>query len=290
MTMNTPSDMNTNLEQDSSNLGNSIPTTDSQISHAQQISYWGEQTADVDGMLGGYPQVSRIDLQSSKNFVAKIRRLDRGNQVAHEPAKPNPSSGKAAADGSTKSSTPKVARALETGAGIGRITTGLLLTVANTVDIVEPIKKFTDVLAQYQPTADQGLIGEIYNSGLETWKPPSGIKYDIVWNQWCLGHLTDQQLVDYLQRLARCLAGYDDQGQEEATYSGTPGWIMVKENLSTDVYDEDIFDDADSSVTRSDKKWKALFDEAGLKIVKMELQTGFPKSLYPVKMYALRPK
>jgi len=31
-----------------------------------------------------------------------------------------------------------------------------------------------------------------------------------------------------------------------------------------------------------------LFKEAGLKIVATELQKGFPKSLYPVKMFALK--
>ena len=77
-----------------------------------------------------------------------------------------------------------------------------------------------------------------------------------------------------------------------ATYedgAGTDGWIMVKENLSTDQYGEDLFDDLDSSVTRSDEKFRQLFEQAGCKIIKMEVQSGFPKSLYPVKMYALRP-
>lgn len=268
-----------------------LPATDSQISHEQQISYWDAQTADVDGMLGGYPQVSRIDLQGSKSFIAKVRRLSRQPESGTESVQaPNPSSGKAPANGSTKKSTSKVARVLETGAGIGRITTGLLLNIAHTVDIVEPIKKFTDVLSQYQPLAEQGIIGEIYNAGLETWQPDATKKYDIVWNQWCLNHLTDQQVVDYLERVAKSLVGYDNQHQEETSVSTMRGWIMVKENLSTDAYDQDVFDDADSSVTRSDTKWQALFDQANLKVVKMELQTGFPKSLYPVKMYALRPK
>lgn len=52
--------------------------------------------------------------------------------------------------------------------------------------------------------------------------------------QWCAGHLTDVQLVDYLRR---CGAGLKDGGV-----------LVVKENLSS--IDEDIFDDVDSSVTR----------------------------------------
>lgn len=67
---------------------------------------------------------------------------------------------------------------------------------------------------------------------------------------------------------------------------------MLKENLSTS--GRDVFDTEDSSVTREGEKFQALFEEAGLQIVRMELQRGFPKTravtLLPVKMYALRPK
>ena len=77
---------------------------------------------------------------------------------------------------------------------IGRITRGLLLSLAEKVDVVEPIKKFTDALV------DVPGVGKVYNVGLELWKPASGAVYDLVWNQWCVGHLTDLQLVAYLRR------------------------------------------------------------------------------------------
>jgi hypothetical protein len=32
-----------------------------------------------------------------------------------------------------------------------------------------------------------------------------------------------------------------------------------------------------------------IFQEAGLRVMRSELQRGFPKQLYPVRMYALRP-
>jgi len=258
-------------------LGNSL---DSQISHADQISYWSSQTADVDGMLGGYPQVSRIDLQGSKTFIAKVRRLSRGSTGPAQ--KPPTTNGKASVTPAGKASK-KMRLAADCGAGIGRITSGLLLNVVETVDIVEPVVKFTDVLSVLQPSPDQGRVGEIFIVGLESWTPPVDKKYDLIWVQWCLGHLTDKQAVEFLRTAGSALTGYD--GEDEC-----PGWIMVKENLSTDEQGEDVFDDIDSSVTRSDHKFRRLFEDAGLKIVKMEVQSGFPKSLYPVKMYALRPK
>ena len=52
---------------------------------------------------------------------------------------------------------------------------------------------------------------------------------------------------------------------------------------------EDIFDETDSSVTRTNEKFHKLFKEADVRCLKTELQRGFPKGLYPVRLYALRP-
>lgn len=210
-------------------------------------------------MLGGYPQISRIDLRGSANFIAKVRRFPR----------------------SAGEKQTKLPLAVDCGAGIGRITEGFLTKVCQVVDIVEPVQKFADVVKEKKDTGaikmdGKAQIGDIYVTGLESWEPQK--KYYLIWNQWCLGHLTDSQLVEYLKRCAGAL--------EEG------GWIAVKENLSTHQFGEDIYDEVDSSVTRSDRKFLDLFEEAGLQLVRGELQTGFPKNLglYPVKMYAVRPK
>jgi protein N-terminal methyltransferase len=102
-------------------------------------------------------------------------------------------------------------------------------------------------------------------------------RYDLIYNQWCLNHLTFESLVRYFASLIPLLA--------------KGGWIIVKENLSTEVSGGDTFWEEDSSVARSDGNWRASFDKAGLKVVATQLQTGFPKQLglLPVRMYALRP-
>lgn len=105
--------------------------------------------------------------------------------------------------------------------------------MAETVDIVEPIAKFSDALK-----GKEG-VGRIWNIGLEDWdfggnNIHENMKYDLVWNQWCLGHLTDAQLVEYLKMCGKAIK--------------PGGWIVVKENLSTT--DEDQFDEIDKSVTR----------------------------------------
>lgn len=234
---------------------------DSQISHTTALEYWGSTSATVDGMLGGYPQVSRTDLQGSSNFLAKLRRTSK----THGPGK-------------------KLRRVVDCGAGIGRITLGFLSKVAEVVDVVEPVEKFTREITEGDEFAEiraRGGIGKVWNVGLEGWRPEvpeleaSGGKYDVIWTQWCAGQLTDGQLVEYLRRTQ----GYVVQG----------GWIVVKENLSNHHLGEDVYDETDSSVTRTDDKFRGLFKKAGLKLVSTEMQKGFPKGLYPVRIYALQP-
>lgn len=111
---------------------------------------------------------------------------------------------------------------------VGRITEGLLLDIAEQVDLVEPIAKFTASLK------DKSGVRNVYNVGLEEWRPADGVQYDLVWTQWCVGHLTDNQLVQYLERCKTSLS--------------PDGVIVVKENLSTSGHD--LFDGEDSSVTR----------------------------------------
>ncbi|KAE9374535.1 hypothetical protein N431DRAFT_405309 [Stipitochalara longipes BDJ] len=217
---------------------------DTQINHQDALDYWQSIDADVNGMLGGFPYISKVDLQGSKNFLAKL--------------------GIGGKTGET------VKRAVDCGAGIGRITEGLLLGVAEQVDIVEPIAKFSENLKE------KFGIGEIFNVGLEVWEPQESeeSKYDLIWNQWCLGHLTDAQLTTYLAKCQKVLK--------------SDGLIIVKENMCTG--GEDVFDELDSSVTRCDQKFRDIFEKAGLRIKKTEIQKGLPKELYPVRIYALIPE
>ncbi|KAF1974347.1 hypothetical protein BU23DRAFT_553409 [Bimuria novae-zelandiae CBS 107.79] len=243
---------------------------DAQINHAHSIEYWNSVSSNITGMLGGYPQTSRIDLQGSSNFLTKLRRA-KSIQAA-------------------KQTLPPLARVADCGAGVGRITKEFLLKVSKQVDVVEPVKKFTDELVQSLGSGEwagdgeavnegRGQVGDVINLGLQDWVPEKGA-YDLIWNQWCLGHLTDVQLVAYFKRCKDGLIKAED---------GRDAWIVVKENMSTEFTGKDIYDEEDSSVTRSDEKFRQLFQEAGLRIVATELQKGFPKELFPVRIYALKP-
>jgi len=61
---------------------------------------------------------------------------------------------------------------------IGRITAGLLLDVAEEVDVIEPITKFTNELEKCAG------VRTIFNVGLEEWKPLDEVAYDLIWTQW----------------------------------------------------------------------------------------------------------
>ena len=112
---------------------------------------------------------------------------------------------------------------------IGRVTEGLLLHIAESVDVVEPVSKFTDGLK-----TKKGICN-IFNVGLENWKPAEGIEYDLIWIQWCLAYLTDVEVVYFLE-LCKTVLRHDS------------GCIVIKENLST--LSDDMFDEVDRGVTR----------------------------------------
>lgn len=259
----------------SDDSGPSIPA-DAAISQSDAVAYWSSVESTVDGMLGGYPQISRIDLQSSSNFLIKLRRRRAQREAAQAEANGT------TADAHDKGSKPERAlplleRAVDCGAGIGRVTHGLLVNHFAVVDVVEPVAKFTQQLAA-TPVSEsaKGRLGTIHTCGLESFVPDGGVKYDCVWNQWCLGQLTDAQLVAWLRRCSQSLVN--------------GGWVVVKENMCTNINGQDEFDEIDSSVTRSETKWEACFEEAGLKIAAQELQKSFPKDLFPVKIWALQPR
>lgn len=103
------------------------------------------------------------------------------------------------------------------------------MDVAEQVDVIEPVEKFTDRL--------KGVTGirNIFNLGLEEWEPAGAAEYDLIWNQGCICHLADAQVVRYLEKCKSALRSKD-------------GLVIVKENLS--IRGADVFDGRDSTVTR----------------------------------------
>jgi len=145
--------------------------------------------------------------------------------------------------------------------------------VADVVDVIEPVAKFV------APLQEVTGVRNVFNVGLEDWSPAEGTLYDLIWVQWCVGYLTDEQFVAFMKR---CRAALNPDG----------GIMVVKENLSTS--GSDAFDEVDRSVTRVESSFSSLFEEAGWRITRTETQRGFvnglSKKLLPVQSYALKPK
>ncbi|CAD5119316.1 DgyrCDS7940 [Dimorphilus gyrociliatus] len=208
------------------------------------VNYWSNIPDTIDGMLGGFARLSSSDVGQSMTFLKKI------------------------IQGPGALTEPEVA--LDCGAGIGRVSKRLLLPVFNTVDLVEVNPKFLKTAETYLGELSS-KVGNYFPVGLQSFTPESG-RYNVIWNQWVLGHLTDKDLVEYFKR---CKKGLKENGV-----------IVAKENVSGgEDYD---FDEVDSSYTRPKEALLKLFEEAGLKVIREEKQKHFPKDVYAVFMFALQ--
>ncbi|SCU86932.1 LADA_0E01068g1_1 [Lachancea dasiensis] len=224
---------------------------DAHINYEDAVDYWTSVPATVDGVLGGYGEGTIVPTMDVMGSNHFLRKLKSRMIVADNHKKVG----------------------CDIGAGIGRVTRDMLQKHCDVVDLVEPVKPFVDQMeVELAPLAKEGRLGQIYAVGMQDWVPEEG-KYWLIWCQWCVGHLPDVELVQFFERCKKALQ--------------PNGTIVVKENNTQT--GEDDFDATDSSVTRSDDKFKLLFEKAGLKLIATERQKGLPKELYPVRLYALKP-
>nr|CAG4642080.1 EOG090X0EJQ [Eurycercus lamellatus] len=211
--------------------------------YTDAAQYWASVPPTVDGMLGGLSKISDIDLKGSQRFLNSIY------QLVQCPGKE---------------------RALDGGAGIGRVTQGFLMKNFPVVDLVEQDKGFIEEAKR--ALASTNHRGEFFHSGLQNFTPKQEM-YDIIWVQWVLGHLTDEDLVNFLKR---CQSGLKPNG-----------FIVIKENLTSS--GEVEMDHTDSSVTRPRGHIIDLIQKSGCRLVKEQKQQRFPTDLYEVRMFAFQP-
>ncbi|KAL7632665.1 UNVERIFIED_CONTAM: hypothetical protein RMT77_016990 [Armadillidium vulgare] len=212
--------------------------------YTDAAAYWEKVPPTVNGVLGGFEKISSTDIVGSDSFLRGIFRMKNA---------------------------PSRERVVDCGAGIGRITKNLLVRYFNKVDLVEQCRQFIEKSRETLRSSNK--IGNYYCLGLQDFTPNSNF-YDIVWVQWVLGHLNDEDLEAFFKRL---IPGLKPNGV-----------IVVKENLSGS--GEVELDEEDSSVARPESLLLKIFDRAGLKVIKNVLQRNFPKGLYEVRMFCLKPK
>ncbi|KAI0670346.1 DUF858-domain-containing protein [Trametes maxima] len=284
------------------------------------IKYWETQPANYDGVLGGFGNGSlpRVDALGSRQFLQYLL-----PELCTVPSAVRPLS-------TPTEISEKRTRALDVGAGVGRVTSDVLLHLFSDVLLVEPVESFiAEALRRgraSESTEAGASIAEDNNPEAAPWKgirdkvksvtfvqatlqdfdparPSAAVSsekakvlgrvgyvpleggetadmdssFDVVWCQWCLGALSDPDLVAFFRKAKAALR------------DPSRGLVVVKENLCSEKGEpRAVFDESDSSLTRSDLAWKKAFSDADLKLVHEQIQNGFPEGLYPVKMYALR--
>ncbi|MBN3280571.1 NTM1A methyltransferase, partial [Polyodon spathula] len=216
---------------------------DEAVFYSKAEKYWKDVPPTVDGMLGGYSSISNIDIHGSRKFLQRFL-----------------------GDGSGKTGTQC---ALDCGAGIGRITKRLLLPLFKTVDMVDVTNEFL-VKAKSYLGEDGRRVDNYFCCGLQDFQPQPG-RYDLIWIQWVIGHLTDEALAGFLRR---CRAGLRPHGM-----------VCIKDNVA---HEGVVMDEVDSSVCRDLSALRRIIREAGFSVVAEERQEGFPEEIYQVQTLALR--
>lgn len=210
--------------------------------YKKATDHWLEQDASINGVLGGFPETNGPDLRESGRFLDLLFQSPAG---------------------------PGKATALDLGAGIGRVSESVLVSRFERVDLVEPCAK---LLETARSTLKGTTAHSFVLSSLQDFTPEDSF-YDVIWAQWVLLYLPDDDLVDFLRR---CQGGLRENGI-----------IGVKENVV--LKGNWVHDTEDNSIMRTEAQYKAIFKRAGLVLAHELLQANWPQELFPVKMYALKP-
>jgi protein N-terminal methyltransferase len=159
-------------------------------------------------------------------------------------------------------------RALDVGAGIGRVTADTLLHLVADVVLVEPVGRLVreafarapgwkgvaasatsvtvlqGTLQELDPGRPEAHASRLGRAGFVPEADDADAGFDVIWGQWCLMYMSDRDLVAFLRR---CKAALRDERSV----------IVVKENAGKDGQGPDgqptplvYFDEDDSSVAR----------------------------------------
>jgi protein N-terminal methyltransferase len=239
--------------------------------YERAASYYEENCpTTIDGVLGGFASITELDIQGSINFIQEVEVIRPEITSWTKGTHKNPAL--------TTGSNEQKRRACECGAGIGRVSNGILLKLGGIerCDLIESSATLLDAAPDYLGNTVAAKC-RFFCTGLQDWQPTPKT-YSIIWIQWVLSYLTDDDIVRFFRR---CGEGLVDDGL-----------IILKENMcggrgsDNGTIDFEV-DSDDASVTRSLRYWKFLIHQSGLRIIYEKLQDGFPDEIYPVSMLAL---
>ncbi|KAA8577594.1 hypothetical protein FQN60_000003 [Etheostoma spectabile] len=160
--------------------------------------------------------------------------------------------------------------ALDCGSGIGRVSKGVLLPVFEKMELADMMEHFLLHAHEEYLGDDADRIETYYCYNLQEFTPPKH-KYDVVWMQWVACHLTDKDLMNFLMRCKKSLR--------------PNGVIIMKDNMARQGCK---LDPIDSSISRHLDIMKCIIAKAGLEVLAVEKQEGFPEVIMPVWMIAMK--
>lgn len=215
-------------------------------------AYWSKQEVSVNGMLGGFQELTGIDIMCSRDLIAKYQNPSKKSKLA-------------------KMGNNKVA---DCGAGIGRVSHYALCDYFKSIDLIDPVSAFLeDAKVNLK---DDNVEFRVINSGIQDWEPDCS--YDAFWVQWAIMYLTDDDAIKFLKKCKEHL--------------NQNGYIFVKDNISSSDLkqkkEEATFYVEDRGICRVYQHYLSLFKDAELKLIEAENQPNWPKDLIPLYTFVLQ--
>lgn len=158
-------------------------------------------------------------------------------------------------------------RVIDCGAGIGRVTQYVLLNFFSNIDILERDEKFIKYCRKN--FANNKSIANIYHESLESFKYSNN--YDLIWIQWCVEELMDDDLTNFLIRSKNAL--------------NKNGLIVLKENI---ISDGRAFWQSIHQKIRSPELFAKIIKDCDLEIIKYYVQKDNLNEILDVGIFVLR--
>ena len=207
------------------------------------VHYWDNaKREDYNGVLGGFEDVHVVDIPDSKQLIEKLKSRGMGLDAA-----------------------------LDCGAGVGRVSEHLFLHYFKRVDLMEPSKNLLDKAREN--LQNKNGVGTFYLKGMEDFNYER--KYNLVWLQWVVGHLTDNDLLRFLEKTKNNLL--------------PGGYLVFKDNATSEHYGFYV-DREDNTVARSLPYFHRIFEKAGYEVDLEERMEGLPIICMPTMKFVLKPK
>ncbi|KAJ0081301.1 hypothetical protein Patl1_11557 [Pistacia atlantica] len=243
--------------------------------YREGVSYWEGVEASVDGVLGGFGKVNDVDIKGSEAFLqtlfferfnnaartqhlvaldcgSGIGRITKNLLIRHfNEVKPQVVS--FMFDLTSVHGEVILSEEIISLSDFKAFVHPVMMHFDCMVDLLEPVSHFLDaaresLASENHVASDTHKAANFFCVPLQEFTPDAG-KYDVIWIQWCIGHLTDDDFVSFFKRA------------KDGLKPG--GFFVLKENI------------ARSGIVLS-VSTTIFYDQKGL-----------PEELFAVKMYAL---